>query len=301
MTIIKTQSQTPDTGSGRLGRRSLLFVPGSRIDRVTKALESEADAVIIDLEDAVAPGMKNQARAEVLEFLKQRGREGSVNKELFVRINAIRSSNGMRDLLALAEEAKGCWDAIVVPKADTQGDIRQVADILDEHDVPGSIAALIESLEGLDNINQIAAASERMDFLMFGGADFAADLGVAIERLPLEHARCRVIHAAARFGLASVEMPWINLSDKDGYEDDLKYCFKLGFDARAAIHPDQIAGIHRHLLPTPEGVSKAREIVRAFEEADGGVFAMNGRLVEKPVVMAARKALARAGRAAGGA
>lgn len=289
----------PSKIPNNLRRRSLLFVPGSRIDRVQKALESEADAVIIDLEDAVSSAMKCQARAEVVEFLSAIREKSSPSREIFVRINSIRSCDGMRDLLALTEKAKGGWQGIVLPKADSEGDIRQVASILDEQRVPGVIAALIESVEGLDNINQIASASERMDFLMFGGADFAGDLGVGIERLPLEYARYRVIHAAARYGLASVEMPWIYISDHEGYEDDLAYCFGLGFDARAAIHPSQIGPIHRHLQPTPDEVSKAREIIKAFEEAGGGVFAMNGRLVEKPVVMGAQKALARADRGAG--
>lgn len=251
------------------GRRSLLFVPGTRVDRVRKALDSGADAVIIDLEDAVRPEQKAEARSGVVDFLRRRDGAETGEKEVFVRMNSIRSKEGMKDLIALIEDAPGGWDGIVVPKTNSVGDVEQVADILEESGIGGSIGALIETIEGLDNINMIAAASPRMDFLMFGGADFASDLGVPMKRFPLEQARYAVVRAAARYGLSSVEMPWIDLEDLDGYEEDLEYCFALGFDARACIHPNQIALLHQKLAPTSEEVREARLIVDAFESAGG--------------------------------
>jgi (S)-citramalyl-CoA lyase len=276
-----------------LARRSLLFVPGSRVDRIAKALNSEADAIIIDLEDAVELSMKDSVRESVVEFLGRVDRT-SCSKEIFVRINSIRSSDGMRDLLALVGAPLDGWDGVVLPKVQSEGEVEQVAAILDEQQHPALIGALIETVEGLDNINKIAAASDRMDFLMFGGADFAGDLGVELERLPLEYARIRIIHAAARYGLASVEMPWVRLSDAGGYEDDVEYCFALGFDSRAAIHPSQIRAIHKRLKPSAENVSRAKMIFEAYQKSDGGVFVVDGRLVERPLVLSAQKILARA-------
>jgi len=274
-------------------RRSLLFVPGGRVDRIVKALESDADAVIIDLEDAVQPSQKAAVRERLMEFLQTLDRS-SVKKEIFVRINSIRSSNGMRDLLALVSVPLGGWDGVVLPKVQSGGEVEQVEAILDESQCSASVGVLIETVEGLDKVNEIASASDRVDFLMFGGADFASDLGVELARRPLEYARTRIVHSAARYGVASVEMPWIHLSDVSGYEDDVEYCFSLGFDSRAAIHPSQIEAIHKRLRPSDERVKSAMVIVEAYEKSGGGVCVVDGRLVERPLVLSAQRTLARA-------
>lgn len=129
-----------------LARRSLLFVPGSRVDRIAKALNSEADAIIIDLEDAIELSMKDSVRESVVEFLGRVDRT-SCSKEIFVRINSIRSSDGMRDLLALVGAPLDGLDGVVLPKVQSEGEVEQVAAILDEQQHPASIGALIETVE----------------------------------------------------------------------------------------------------------------------------------------------------------
>lgn len=295
---IAQPNGAPTDGSRPL-RRSYLFVPGSRPDRFTKAMEAGSDAVIIDLEDAVAPGDKDRARGAVRDFLRQRPSGGP---ELFVRVNAVRSRTGLADLLALTEGTDGLGCAgFLLPKADAASDLRLAAGLLDEQGLPGELGALIESAEGLENVMEIAAGSgPRLSFLMFGGADLSAELRVNLAWEPLVHARARIVHAAARFALDAVDMPWIFLDDEEGYRQELARSVALGFTARAAIHPKQVAAIHESLMPPAEAVARAERVLAAFEAAGGGVCTLDGKLVEKPVVLTCRRILAIARRAQGG-
>ncbi|MCP1336733.1 HpcH/HpaI aldolase/citrate lyase family protein [Futiania mangrovi] len=271
--------------------RSLLFVPGSRPDRFGKALAAGADAIIVDLEDAVAPAAKDEARDAVLAFLRTpRAPDGP---KVLVRVNGVRSRTGIADLLALtAPDVAALWDGLMLPKIDAAGDVRLAGDLLAEAGAPGFLVALIETAEGLENVMEIGGASARLAALMFGGADLAADLRVPFGWAALVHARARVVHAAARHGLAAIEMPWIALDDDAGYLADVARSFELGFSARAAIHPKQIAPIHAALAPAPEEVAQARRIVEAYEAAGGAVCTLDGKLVERPVILGCQRILA---------
>mgnify|MGYP005749208621 CR=1 FL=1 len=278
--------------------RSLLFVPGSRPDRFAKALAAGADAVIIDLEDAVAPAAKDEARDAVLAFLRTPRAPGG--PKVLVRVNGVRSRTGVADLHALtAPDVAPLWDGLMLPKVDAGGDVRLAADLVAEAGAPGFLVALIETAEGLENVMEIGGASARLAALMFGGADLAADLRVPFGWASLVHARARLVHAAARHGLAAIEMPWIALDDDAGYLEDIARSFELGFGARAAIHPRQIAPIHAALTPSPEAVTQARRIVAAYEAAGGAVCTLDGKLVERPVILGCLRVLALADLAAG--
>lgn len=281
-------------------RRSYLFVPGARPDRFAKALAAGADAVIIDLEDAVAPADKHSARAAVCAFLRDRPAPDAAEPDIFVRTNSLRSRTGLLDLLALTDRDAGQaprWAGILLPKVDDASDVRRAADLLDEQGLPGALGALIESADGLENVMEIAGASPRLAFLMFGGADLSADLRVPLAWEPLLQARARVVHAAARYGLDALDMPWIALDDEDGYARELARSVAHGFTARAAIHPKQIAAIHAALTPPPEAVAQAERVLAAFEAASGGVCTLDGKLVERPLVLGSRRVLALARRA----
>jgi len=264
--------------------RSYLFVPGSRLDRFDKALRSGADAIILDLEDAVAPGDKDAARTAVSAFLRQRPSEAP---RILVRINGCGTRTGLQDCLALIDPA--CkWDAMLVPKVDGPGDIQRIADLAQEARCSGGLGALIETVAGVEEVMAIAA-SPRLMFLMIGGADLAAELHVAVASPLLDHARARLVYAAASYGLGALEMPWLDLDDMDGYRADLERSFALGFTARTAIHPRQIDAIHAALTPGVNDVAWARRVVTAFERAEGGAFALDGKLVEQPVVERCRR------------
>lgn len=279
-------------------RRSYLFVPGARPDRFAKALAAGADAVIIDLEDAVAPGDKDSARAAVCSFLRERSVDGG--PEIFVRTNSLRGRTGLLDILALTDLPDGDaprWAGILLPKVDGAEDVRLAAGLLDERGLPGALGALIESADGLENVMAIAAASPRLSFLMFGGADLSAELRVPLSWEPLVQARTRVVHAAARFGLDALDMPWIALDDEEGYRRELARSVLHGFTARSAIHPKQIAAIHDAYTPSPDAVIRAGRVLAAFEAAGGGVCVLDGKLVERPLVQGSHRILALARRA----
>lgn len=277
--------------------RSYLFVPGSRPDRFAKALAAGADAVVIDLEDAVAPADKDTARATVCAFLRAPPAGGPA---VFVRTNSLRGRAGLCDLLALTGATGGQhpgWAGLLLPKVDGPSDVRLAAGLMDEQGIPGILGALIESAEGLHHVMTIAGASPRLGFLMFGGADLSTELRVPLAWEPLAQARGQVVHAAARHGLDAVDMPWIALDDEDGYRSELARSVVHGFTARAAIHPRQIAAIHAALTPAAAAVTQAERVLAAFEAAAGRACLLDGRLVERPVVLAARRTLALAGRA----
>lgn len=226
-------------------------------------------------------------------------RPAGTRPEIFVRINPIRSRAGLADLLALTDPAvPTAWDGLLLTKVDHPGDVRQVAEVLDSCGRAGCLGALIETIEGVENAHAIACASPRLAFLMFGGADLSAELGVALAWEPLVPARARVVAAARGRGLDAVEMPWVTLDDEAGYRADLARSFALGFTARAAIHPKQIAAIHEALTPSPEAIAHARRVLAAHAAAGGGACLLDGRLVERPLVLACQRTLALA-RAAG--
>jgi (S)-citramalyl-CoA lyase len=281
--------------------RSWLFVPGNRADRFPKALASGADAVIIDLEDAVAPDAKDSARQAVVDHITQGA--GQAGIPAFVRINALHSAAGLRDLLAICDAAGRATHptiaGIMLPKVSCAEDITLVSDILDEADLPLEIGALIESVAGIGQAGGIARASDRMRFVMFGGADMALDLRVRMEWDALLSARSDVVRAAAGAGIDAVDMPWIDLDDQDGYARELQRSFGLGFTSRAAIHPTQIAAIHAALAPSDAAVAQARDVLRASQAAKGGVAILNGKLIEKPLVANAMRVLGLAAQSRG--
>lgn len=274
-------------GSERSVCRSYLFVPGNRPDRFGKAMAAGADAIILDLEDAVAPGEKEAARATVSAFLAERSPGDCA---VLVRINGIRSRVGLTDILQLSAIRNGSLDGLLLPKVETPHEVGLADSILGEAASPCSLGALIETGSGLENVMGIAAA-QRLAFLMFGGADLSAELRVPLAWEPLAYARARLVHAASRFGLEAVDMPWIALADDTGYRDELKRSVSAGFTARAAIHPSQIDAIHASLEPTVEALAYAERVMDAFVRAGGGACQLDGRLVERPVVLSCQRIL----------
>jgi citrate lyase beta subunit len=281
--------------------RSWLFVPGSRPERFAKACASGADAVIIDLEDAVAPERKDTARAAVVAFMTGEG--GCVGIPVFVRLNDIRSLHGIRDLLAICEAAQAnagsAVSGIMLPKVSCAEDLTFVSEAMDDANVPLRIGALIETVAGLAQASAIAKASGRLQFVMFGGADMALDLRVPMEWGPLLSARTDVVRAAAGAKVDAVDMPWIDLGNKAEYESEMQRSFSLGFTSRAAIHPSQITAVHAALTPSDVEIARAREVMSAWENGAGGVALLDGKLIEKRLIAQAGRILSLAERAAG--
>jgi citrate lyase subunit beta/citryl-CoA lyase/(S)-citramalyl-CoA lyase len=262
--------------------RSLLFVPGTRPDRFDRAAEAGSDGMIIDLEDAVAPDDKGRARSSALDWLKQV--KSAVQAGL--RINSPRTQWGCVDIAALAET--GIQPAFVmVPKAHTGADVDIVREALGGT-VP--VLAVIESARGLEDARSVADAA---DGVLFGGADLAAELGVPMAWEGLAYARGRIVAATAQAHIPAYDVPFLDVKDLDGLAESTRRARDVGFSGRACIHPSQIETVNDAFTPSPEAVAEAEAIIAAYEAAEGGVALHDNKMIDAPIVLAARRLVAK--------
>jgi citrate lyase subunit beta/citryl-CoA lyase/(S)-citramalyl-CoA lyase len=265
--------------------RSILFVPGSRSDRFDKAVASGADAVAIDLEDAVAPHLKGEARRQTLEYLTAKGHGPAA---VGFRINAISSIESMRDLVAFADSGAAAA-FLMIPKANHAAEIEQVRAALG-HRCPPFIP-LIEDPHGLAAAPAIARAVGEAGGLMFGGADYSASIGADMGWDALAFARGAIVAAAAAAGCAAIDVPYLDVADEAGMRAETMRVRAMGFSGRACIHPSQTAAINEIFAPSADEVAKAQKIAAAYAQAEGGVALLDGKLIEKPVLRAAERIL----------
>lgn len=277
-------------------RRSLIFAPGNQPEMFPKALGTGTDIVCIDLEDAIAPQHKDAARAKTLALFETAQADDGV--ERVVRINSARTADGLRDLLALTETATPP-PAIMLPKVKSADEVRLVDELLSE----GAAAAIrlhviIEANDGLDAAYEIAQASPRIDALLFGGVDMAAELRAEPTWDNLLYARSRLVHAAAGAGVDLIDVPYLDLNDMDGMVREATAAAALGFTGKGSIHPKQIAALNDCFSPDQATIERARRIITAFAEADGGLVVIDGKLIEKPVLRSMSRVVAIADRIA---
>jgi len=264
--------------------RSLLFVPGARPDRFDKAAASGADAVCIDLEDAVAASNKDHAQQAALEYLTNPPTGSAIG----LRINALSEVNGLRDAVALYESnARPAF--ILLPKVLNPEPVKQMRQILGETDVP--IWALMETPESLQTIGALAVTIGEKGGIMFGGADFSASIGSDMGWDALYHARASIVASAAAGGCQAMDVPYLNVNDIDGMIVETKRVKTMGFTGRACIHPSQVTAINNVFTPSAEQLAEAERTLAAYEESKG-VMLLDGKLVEKPVLAAARRVVA---------
>jgi citrate lyase subunit beta / citryl-CoA lyase len=275
--------------------RSYLYVPGDRPDRLVGALARGADALIADLEDAVAPARKQEAREQVRAWLDADGPGGP---QRWVRINA---DSLKADLDAVVTAA---LTGVVVPKGEPDR-LAAVDTLLRELEAERGLAAgsvavlpLVESAAGLQRVAEVAAAP-RVLRLGLGEADLAADLGLVLdaERTILTSLRLQVVVASAAAGIGRPVGPTsTSFRDLDAFRRSAEALRQLGFRGRTAIHPGQIAVIHEVFTPSEDEVAAARDMVARFEAADGGGFVdADGKFVDLAVVRHAHEVLALAG------
>jgi citrate lyase beta subunit len=264
--------------------RSLLFAPGSDEHKLRKALESAADGIVADLEDAVAPEEKAGAREVVREVLSTGSRPMTA-----VRVNGFDTPHFRDDLALVSELAPG---ALVLPKATPEA----VAAL--GPDGP-PVIAIVETAEGL-RLAYETARSQRVAALVLGAADLGAELGLEprADGLEILYARSKVVVDSTAAGIrAPLDIVYLDFRDEHGLEQQARLARSLGFRGKACIHPDQVEVVNRVFAPTSAELDWARRVVEAFEEGERtgrGVVAFNGTMVDLPVVERARRILAEA-------
>jgi (S)-citramalyl-CoA lyase len=268
--------------------RSWLFTPATRPDRFGKADASGADVCIIDLEDSVAPADKAESRRTALAHLAQPA-PGSCGRAL--RVNGLDTRFGLADLQALLESSAGP-DYLVLPKTESAAHLQILDRLLAEAGKTTRLVGLIESARGLAAAEEIAAATPRLEALLFGAADMSADLGAATTWAPLAYARSRLVAACALAGVPAIDSPFFDVKDHDSLMQETAQAVALGFAGKAAIHPNQIGPINAALTPHPEEVARARAILA---ENAKGVGVLQGQMVDEAVARKARRILSAAG------
>jgi citrate lyase subunit beta/citryl-CoA lyase len=277
--------------------RSKLFVPGNRPERMRKAALLEADALSLDLEDAVPPDEKAAARAAVVAFLA----EVPLRQQTWIRINARDSGELVADMLALAGLP---IDVINVPKAEHPRDVHLVDDLVDHLErLPGhrgvfAIVPTIETAAGLRNALAIAQASPRVVALQLGSGDLRKSTGILATVEGLRPVRVMLSLAAAEAGVGVMDSAYTDIDNPTGFEAEARDARALGFKGKSCIHPSQVPMANRIFLPTEAEVAEARAIVEAFDAALArgiGAIQVGGKLVDGPIVDDARRVLAQRG------
>ncbi len=266
--------------------RSLLFAPANRPAIHDKALTAGADIVCLDLEDAVPPADKASARETGTRFLTD-----APGPERVVRINGLRSADGLRDILALLDVGP-TGGTIFLPKVATADEVRLTDELIAEAAAPLKIAVLIESLEGLHNAVEILQASPRISFAMFGAVDYAAELGVEVAPEPLLHARTTLIHAAKLAGVDLLDVPCLAFRDEEAVRIEAKAARALGFTGKAALHPSNLSILNTAFSPSEAEIAHAEKVVALFEQSPNGLAVLDGKLIEKPVIRSMQRILA---------
>lgn len=267
----------------------LLFFPGTRPELAAKAAASGAGRVCVDLEDSVAPASKAEARASALELLDTY--DGPAT--LVVRINHPSTPEGRRDVESIAGLGGGPRRvSVMVPKTESARDLAAVAEELADGLDALSTIPVIETARGVAGVEDITAAPG-VSALLFGGLDLSVDLGCTLEWESLLYARSRCVLAARLAGIEPIDTPWPDLDDTDGLRREAERARRLGFTAKAAIHPSQVAIIRDAFAPTEVEIERARRIVDAYEREGSGVFRLGDAMVDRPVVDAARRLLDR--------
>ncbi|HEU0099098.1 MAG TPA: CoA ester lyase [Allosphingosinicella sp.] len=275
--------------------RSLLFVPGDRPDRMEKALRSGADALILDLEDAVAPASKPEARRHVAAFLN-----ANTTARLWVRINPLDSDEADKDLAAILSSHP---DGIVLPKAEGGPSVAELTRRLTERgNATAQILAIATETPAAMFQLGTYGGSKRLAGLTWGAEDLPAAIGAATSREPdgrftppYELARSLCLFGAAAAGVAPIETVYPAFRDLDGLAAYAERARRDGFTGMMAIHPDQVAVINAAFTPSEAEVARARAVVAAFAAQPGaGALSLDGRMIDRPHLVQAQRTLAAA-------
>lgn len=285
-------------------RRALLYMPGDDRRKIEKATTLGVDSICMDMEDGVAANKKTEARAVIAQAMK----ELSFGKsERCIRINSIGSGLEKRDLVAALATNP---DSIVVPKIESADQVKWVSEHIESYELSsnlsiGAIRLLIgvETAKGILNLREIAEADKRLGAIIFGAEDYAASIGArrTTEGTEVLYARSAVVTACAANDLQAIDMVYIDFRDIEGLRIEAEQGAGLGFSGKQIIHPNQVIPVQEAFTPSDEAIEYARRVVESFEasQKEGkGAYALDGKMIDMPLLRNAQKVLDRA-RAAG--
>ncbi|MGE3967007.1 MAG: CoA ester lyase [Dongiaceae bacterium] len=271
-------------------RRSALYMPASNQRALDKAKTLAADVLILDLEDAVAPDAKRDARAQAVAAVKD---GGYGEREVVIRVNGLNTPWGYADLAAVAGAGA---DAILLPKTENVESVRQAETVLAANGAPEalSIWCMMETPRAMLNAESIAGASPRIACFVMGTSDLAKDLHArhTRERLPLVTSLGLCLLAARAYGLAILDGVHLDLEDAEGFALACEQGVEMGFDGKTLIHPKTIAAANRVFAPSAEEVAFSRRVIAAHAEAMAqgrGILVLDGKLIENLHVLNARR------------
>jgi citrate lyase beta subunit len=284
-------------------------MPGDSMRKIHKAAQMAVDSIVMDLEDSVALNHKQEARRTVSEALRtvDFGRS-----ERLIRLNPPPVSSEERGQVAdlfladLDATIDAHPDGYVIPKVETDEQLLRVSGYLDRaEDARGwpsasiRLLAIVETARGVMNLKEIAQASQRLDGLMFGAEDLAANIGARRTRAGWEvfYARSAVVTAAAAYNLQAIDMILADLNDLDRLEEECISAQALGYEGKMAIHPRQVEVIDRVFTPSGEEIEQAQRLVQAnnqHQATGSGVFELDGQMIDRPLVRTAEQVLAKA-------
>jgi citrate lyase subunit beta/citryl-CoA lyase len=274
-------------------RRSVLYMPGSNPRALEKARTLAADGLILDLEDAVAPDAKEEARRQVVEAVRAGGYGA---RELLVRVNSLATPWGQADVAAAASSGA---HAVLIPKVESADTVRQVESIMAANGAPADMAiwCMMETPRGMLRAEEIAGSTPRMGGFVMGTSDLAKDLHCAHtrDRLPMITSLGLCLLAARAHGLAALDGVYLDLNDDAGFEYSCVQGLELGFDGKTLIHPKTIETANRVFAPAEKEIEWSKKIIAAHAEATAagkGVVVVDGKLIENLHVENARRIVA---------
>lgn len=275
----------------------MLYIPGNNPAMLQQGGIYGADSILLDLEDAVALNQKDAARILVRNVLKS---INFYNTEVCVRINHLDTPFGLEDLEEIVPLQP---DAIRYPKTETVEELAKLIQIIeaieDKHNLPHdkmTIHAMIETALGVQNVFEIAKFSKRVDAITIGGQDLTADMNIKStkEGSGIDLARKMIVMAAKANKIDAIDTVFVDINDEDGLRIDTEYAKQIGFSGKAVINPRQIDIIHDVYMPTEEEIRKAYRIVLEFKKnkKEGiGVFAIDGKMIDAPIMTRATQVL----------
>ncbi|WP_144920208.1 HpcH/HpaI aldolase/citrate lyase family protein [Halorubrum salsamenti] len=281
-----------------MARRSLLFSPGDRPELMRKAPDAGADVICFDLEDAVAPGRKAEARESVRGVLADP--DFDPDAEVCVRLTAAEPAADLDALVGAGDQSETDLrlDAVMLPKVESPDRVEEAASLCADRGLDPAVFALVETASGVLSAESIAAAPAT-DALVFGAEDLAADVGATRTEKGTEvlYAREHVVLAAGAAGVDAIDTVYTDFSDADGLREEAAFALTLGYDGKLAIHPAQVDPINAAFTPDREEVEWAERVLDARDAADRegrGVFQVDGEMIDAPLIAQAERIAERA-------